>query len=122
MKARDELKREYKERKKPAGVFQIKNTRNGKVFLGSSLNLEGPLNRHRFELQMGSHRARELQKDWNEHGPEAFVFEILEEVRIRDIPHFDLSEELLLLEQIWIESLKPFGEQGYNTEKNIRQA
>jgi group I intron endonuclease len=122
MKARNDLKREYKERKRAAGVFQVKNTRNGKVLLGSSLNLEGSLNRHKFELQMGSHRSRELQKAWDEYGEDAFVFEILEEVKIRDIPYFDISDELLLLEQIWIESLKPFGERGYNTEKNIRQA
>jgi len=41
MKSRQDLKREYKERVKPAGVFQVKNTANGKVLLGSSLNLEG---------------------------------------------------------------------------------
>jgi group I intron endonuclease len=122
VKTRDELKREYRERKKPAGVFQIKNIKNGKVFLGSSLNLEGPLNRHKFELKMGSHRCKELQKDWNAMGPDAFVFEILEEVKVRDVPHFDISDELTLLEQIWIEALQPFGEKGYNTEPKIRMA
>jgi len=122
MKSRQDIKREYKERKKPAGVFQVKNTRNGKVLLGSSLNLEGALNRHKFELTMGSHRSRELQKDWDAQGPEAFVFEILEEVKVRDVPHFDLSDELTLLEQIWIEELQPFGERGYNSDPKIRQA
>jgi len=122
MKSRQDIKREYKERKKPAGVFQVKNTKNGKMLLGSSLNLEGALNRHKFELRMGSHRSKELQKDWNEQGPEAFVFEILEEVKIRDVPHFDMSDELLLLEQIWLEELQPFGERGYNTDTKIRQA
>lgn len=122
MKSRQELKREYKERKKPAGVFQVKNTKNGKVLLGSSLNLEGALNRHRFELKMGSHRCTKLQKDWNEMGPDAFVFEVLEEVKVRDVPHFDISDELTLLEQIWIEALQPFSEKGYNWEPKIRQA
>jgi hypothetical protein len=122
MKSRQDIKREYKERKKPAGVFQVKNTKNGKVLLGSSLNLEGALNRHRFELRMGSHRSKELQKDWNEQGPDAFVFEILEDVKVRDVPYFDLSDELTLLEQIWIEALQPFSERGYNSEPKIRQA
>lgn len=121
MKSRKDLKREYKERRKPAGVFQVKNIRNGKVLLGSSLNLEGVLNRHLFELRMGSHRVAELQKDWNEMGPDAFVFEILEEVKVRDVPHFDLGDELTLLEQIWIEALRPFSEMGYNREPKIRQ-
>ena len=50
------------------------------------------------------------------------MFEILEEVKIRDVPHFDVSDELLLLEQIWLEALQPIGERGYNTDAKIRQA
>ena len=122
MKSKKDIKREYKERKKPAGVFQVKNIANGRVLLGSSLNLEGPLNSHKFMLTIGQHRNKELQKDWNEYGPDNFVFEILETVKVKDDPAFDLSDELMLLEQIWIEKLRPFGERGYNTGTKIRQA
>lgn len=122
MKSFKDMKREYKERKKPAGVFQVKNTANGKILLGSSLNLEGPLNSHKFMLGMGSHRNEELQKDWNTYGPDHFVFEILEVVKISDDPNFNLEDELTLLEQIWIEKLQPFGEKGYNKDARIRQA
>lgn len=121
-KTRQDIKREYKERKKPAGIFQVKNIANGKVLLGSSLNLEGPLNSHKFMLKIGSHRNPSLQKDWNEYGPDKFVFEILEVVKVKDDPDFNLEDELTLLEQIWIEKLQPFGEKGYNTETRIRQA
>ena len=122
MKTREELKREYKERPKPAGVFQIKNTANGKVFLGSSLNLEGPLNRHKFALTMGLHANAALQREWNEFGAGRFVFEILEVVKVKDDPDFNLVDELTLIEQIWLEKLQPFGEKGYNADSNIRQA
>lgn len=122
MKTRSDIRREYKERTKPAGVFMVKNTVNGRVLLGSSLNLEGPLNAHRFMLMIGSHRNEELQKEWNTYGPGAFVFEILEVVKVKDDPNYDLKEELTLLEQIWIEKLQPFGERGYNKDGNIRQA
>jgi group I intron endonuclease len=122
MKTKQDLKREYKERMKPAGVFQVKNTVNGKVLLGSSLNLEGPLSGHKFMLTIGRHRNEALQKDWNEYGPDKFVFEILEVVKVKDDPSFNLSEELTLLEQIWLEKLRPFGERGYNKDSNIRQA
>ena len=94
---------------KPAGVFQIKNTANGKVLLGSSLNLEGPLNGHRFMLKIGSHRNKMLQQEWNEYGEEHFLFEILEIVTVKDDPNFNLSDELTLLEMIWLEKLQPFG-------------
>ncbi len=122
-KSRKEINREYKERVKPAGVYQVKNLSNGKVLLNSSLNLEGPLNRHKFMLKIGSHTNKELQKDWNELGPDQFVFEILEEVQQRkDDPNFNLKDELTLLEMIWLEKLQPFGERGYNLNANIREA
>ena len=117
-----ELKRQYKERVKTAGVFQVKNTANGRVLLGSSLNLDGPLNGHRFMLTIGTHRNEALQKDWNTYGAEKFVFEILEVAKVKDDPHFDLADELTLLEEIWVEKLQPFGERGYNEGRKIRQA
>ena len=122
MKTRKEIHREYKERVKPSGVFQIKNIANGKVLLGSSLNLEGLLNRNRFMLRSNGHPNKELQKDWNELGPDQFIFEILETVQIRDDPHFNLKDELTLLEEIWLENLHPFGTCGYNSSAKIREA
>ena len=122
MKSRKELNREYLERPKPAGVFQVKNTANGKVLLGSSLNLEGTLNGHRFMLRTGSHRNKALQEDWNTYGEDKFVFELLETVQVKDDPNFNLSDELTLLEMIWMEKLQPVGEKGYNLSERIRQA
>jgi hypothetical protein len=107
---------------KPSGVFQVKNLANGKVLLGSSLNLEGPLNKHRFMLQINSHPNKELQKDWNEFGPDQFTFEILETVPVKEDPNFNLKDELTLLEEIWLEKLQPFGERGYNDGQRIREA
>jgi len=122
IRTRKEIHREYRERVKPSGVFQIKNMANGKVLLGSSLNLEGPLNKHRFMLRINGHPNKELQRDWNELGPDQFVFEILETVQISDNPNFDLNDELTLLEEIWLEKLLPFGEHGYNSSAKIREA
>lgn len=121
-KTRKELNREYLERVKPSGVFQVKNLANGKVLLGSSLNLEGSLNKHRFMLKIGSHTNKALQADWNEFGPQQFALEVLEEVQRRDDPSFNLSDELALLEMIWLEKLQPVGERGYNHNERIREA
>ena len=121
IKTRKELNREYMERVKPAGIYQVKNTANGKMLLGSSLNLEGPLNRHKFMLKIGSHTNKSLQKDWDEFGPDNFVFEILEEVKVVESPNFNLSDELTLLEMLWLEKLQPV-ENGYNLNARIREA
>jgi group I intron endonuclease len=123
VKSRKDIQSEYKERSKSAGVFQVKNVVNGKVLLGSSLNLDGPLNGHRFMLEISGHTNKALQKEWNEFGANKFVFEILEVVKVNDDdPNFNLDDELTLLEQIWLEKLKPFGECGYNIDAHIRQA
>jgi hypothetical protein len=116
------MKRAYREREKPAGIFQVKNSADGKILLGSSLSLEGPLNSHKFMLTIGRHRNVELQKDWNDLGAESFVFEILEVVNVKNDPGFNLSDELMLLEEIWLEKLQPFCERGYNRDTHLRQA
>jgi hypothetical protein len=113
MKTRAEIKREYKETPKQAGIFKIQNKVNGKILLGSSFNLHGPLNRYRFELQMGSHAHKDLQKDWKQYGSDNFLFEIVEVVNVKDDPNFNIADELTLLEQIWLEKLQPYGEKGY---------
>ncbi len=117
---RRDLRRAYRERRPAAGVYCVRNTRNGKVLLGSRLNLDGALNTHRFMLAHGSHRNARLQREWDEHGPEAFSFEVLEVVRPSDEPGFDLEAELALLEQVWLEELRPFAERGYNEDGRIR--
>lgn len=121
MEERSELKRQYKEAPRQAGVFAVRNTAEGKVLLGSSLNLHGPLNKHRFVLEIGSHRNAALQADWNRLGPSAFVFEVLEVVDPQDDPEASAEDLLSLLEKKWTEKLEPFGERGYNTGKKLRE-
>ena len=121
MSTRPEIKRQYKETPRQAGIFHVKNTVNGKVLLGSSKNLHGPLNKHRFILSIGMHWNRKMQEEWNQFGPEAFTFEVLEIVKPKEDPGFNLEDELSLLEQVWIERVQPFGERGYNKDSRIRE-
>ena len=78
--------RRYKETLPPAGVFRVRNTATGKSLVGSSANLPGTLNRHRFQLERGSHPSRELQADWSALGPDAFEFEVLDQLKPSDKP------------------------------------
>ncbi len=116
------LRAEYKLARKPAGIFMLRNKANGKILLGSSFNLHGPLNRLKFELATGMHKNRELQEDWNRLGAGQFSFEIVDSFLPKDDPAFDISAELAVLEELWLEKLQPFGDKGYNDSPNIRQA
>ncbi|HKX28721.1 MAG TPA: GIY-YIG nuclease family protein [Blastocatellia bacterium] len=115
------LKREYQQSQTPMGVFQIRNLVNGRVLVGSSLNLPGILNRHQFALQMGKHQNRSLQADWNEFGRENFAFEILDELTPSPDPGRDYRTDLNFLEELWLEKLEPFGDRGYNERKKSRE-
>ena len=106
--------REYKEAPRPMGVYRVRNTTNGKSLVGSSVNLPAILNRHRAQLGMGVHPNLALQKDWNELGPEVFEFETLDTLKPADQPDYDPSDDLRVLEEMWLEKLSPFDERGYN--------
>ena len=118
---RAELQERYKQQKPVAGIFLVTNTQNGKVLLGSSMNLHGPLNKHRFMLSICTHWNRPMQREFDQYGAAAFRFEIVETVKRRDEPGFDLHEELSLLEMIWLEKTQPFGDRGYNRNALSRE-
>ncbi|MGE5474968.1 MAG: GIY-YIG nuclease family protein [Ignavibacteriales bacterium] len=112
MDRRKELKQQYKEMKVEAGVYQVKNKINQKIFVTSTMNLR-TLNGKKgggFPHVIG------LNKDWIEYGPENFEFEVLEVLEKKDEPFFDTAGALKKLEEKWINQLKPFGEKGYNKE------
>lgn len=113
---RKALIREYKETQHPMGVYLVRNSINKKSLVGASINLPAILNRHRTQLRLGGHPNRALQKDWNEFGPEAFEFQILDTLQIPDQSDYDPSDDLRVLEELWLEKLSPFEERGYNTK------
>ena len=118
MDRKKELKQLYKEIKVEAGIYQIKNTVNQKIFISSSRNLKN-LNGKRFELKMGVHKNTALQKEWNEFGEESFVFEVLEVLKKKETGYFDEKDALKKLEEKWLDKLQPFDERGYNKRKPV---
>lgn len=121
-KSRAELKRAYKEKPPPMGVYAVRNRTNGKVLVGSALNAPGMLNRIRFELDSGIHRQRDLQEDWRRYGADNFSFEMLDVLPPSEEPgSTDPKEELKVLEALWLDRLRPYGEAGYNTPPEQEQ-
>lgn len=60
-----------------AGIYQIKNTVNGKLYIGSAVDIAARWGRHRFDLRKGSHHSKKLQRAWNKYGEKSFVFEVI---------------------------------------------
>ena len=89
------------------GIFAVRHIESGRAFIGWTTNLPAMLNRQRFELEHGAHRARELQKLWTELGPDAFSIESLDTLEPRDEPAWEPVDDLKALEAIWREKLGP---------------
>ncbi len=109
------LTREYKRTPKYMGVYAIHNVQSGKRFVAASRDIQARFNRHRLELKMRSDRSSpNLQSDWSELGADAFEFETLDLLEPQDNPDYDPSEDLEVLEQLWLDKLTPFEPAGYN--------
>lgn len=59
------------------GVYSITCTANGWVYIGSSASVRQRWTTHKSWLRNGTHNVRGLQADWNEHGAEAFSFDLV---------------------------------------------
>lgn len=67
-----------------AGVYYIKNTVNGKLYVGSSVNMRNRWRRHRSDLRWGRHNNPKLLSAWNKYGEAAFEFGVLEYVTVAE--------------------------------------
>lgn len=70
----------YKERKTPCGIYGVRCTASGQVWIGRGLDLDKIENRLRFALRHGSARPASLQEAWKRHGEGGFVIETLEKM------------------------------------------
>ena len=107
MKSQKQIKEEYKFKKFQMGVFQIRNTVNGKIYVGSSLNLDAIWNRNKMELNFGNHRNSVLQSEWILFGAANFKYKILSEVVEKEEDRIDYNKEVKTFEGMFIEALEP---------------
>lgn len=114
MQTRKEIIQEYKTRKTKAGVFQIRNIVNGKIYVSSNINISAILNRSKVQLDFGVHPCEPLQEDWKIFGQDKFAFEILDTLEPKENETRDMNKEIKDLEAMYLTELQPFAEKGYN--------
>ena len=94
---------------KVQGIYVIRNTISGRVYVGSARDIKARWAVHRHQLANGRHHSKLLQQSWTKHGPGAFSFEILETVQN--------AIDLTAREQHWIDALSAFDltwDRGFN--------
>lgn len=114
---KQELKQLAKETKILAGVYQVKNVENQKVFIESTPNLK-TVEGQKFQLETGSHRNNVLQEEWNKFGKENFLFEVLETLEEKHGARLDVKDALKKMKKKWLDKVQPFGDKGYNPLKD----
>lgn len=99
---RRQIADEFKERKVPRGIFAIRCSVTGDVWVGSSPNLNAAQNSLWFQLRGGLARYPTLQQAWKLHTEKSFSFEVLEQ--------FDDDTSPLLLTELYARRKKDWAE------------
>ena len=86
------------------GIYKITCLANGKIYVGSAVNLRGRRHTHWHRLRKNKHHNKHLQNAWNKYGEEQFVFEVIE---------FCDKQMLIEREQFFIDFLNSCAT-GYN--------
>ncbi|BAZ18948.1 hypothetical protein NIES4071_108330 (plasmid) [Calothrix sp. NIES-4071] len=63
-----------------AGIYIIRCKPTGKVYVGSSKNIQARWYLHKQQVNRGKHHSKKLQADWDKYGEGAFEFEVIKEV------------------------------------------
>jgi group I intron endonuclease len=92
----------------PSGIYAIRNTVSGRVYVGSAICIASRWNGHRYRLRKGIHHSKTMQQSWLKHGPDAFTWEVLE--RVPDL------KDLTIREQHWMDLLHAAcAKRGFNS-------
>jgi group I intron endonuclease len=92
---------------KRMGIYAITNTANGKVYVGSTIDLAKRQRCHMADLRANRHDNAHLQAAYNLHGPDCFALRVLEDVAN--------AADLIAREHAWMEALRSCDETyGYN--------
>jgi group I intron endonuclease len=87
------------------GIYKITNIKNGKIYIGSSSDMDRRKYEHFNDLANNIHVNKHLQNAYNLDGKDNFIFSIIELCNKND---------LLIREQSYLDTLTPFRENGYN--------
>ncbi len=81
-----------------SGIYQIRNIKNNKRYIGSAVDLNMREYHHFYYLNKNTHHNIYLQRAWNKHGKKKFIFESL---------ILCSQKELIYWEQLFLDNLAP---------------
>jgi group I intron endonuclease len=95
---------------KMIGIYKITTKHNGKIYIGSSDNVEKRLKCHLSRLKRNVHHSVYLQAVYNKHGKENLEFSIIEVLSD--------NNDKIIKEQFWMDHFQSYNKDfGYNISK-----
>lgn len=94
-----------------SGVYIIRNYINNKVYIGSTVDVNARWSRHT-TLQRST--CVKLRNAMMKHGVDQFFWEWLEQIDVSTLPKCEARTVLLEREQFFLDTLNPYGANGYN--------
>lgn len=89
-----------------SGIYSIVNLLDGKLYIGSAVNIRARWYEHRQDLRDGTHHCKPLQHAFAKYGAESFVFRVIE---------YCDADHCVNREQYWMDRTECFNRQkGYN--------
>jgi len=67
------------------GIYKITNTKNNKIYIGSSVDVKKRNEKHFWMLKKGIHDNKFLQSSYNRDGKESFIFDTIEMCDKKDL-------------------------------------
>lgn len=72
-----------------SGVYKIINNKNGKIYIGQTVNYRKRKQRHLSSLRRGTHSNLYMQRTWDKHGEGIFSFELLMKCDISELDELE---------------------------------
>lgn len=85
------------------GIYHIRVIPERKTYYGQSLDVQNRILQHWSELSISFHTNPELQRYWNEHGPQHFKAKLVETAP-KNLADLNLARWLVTREKYWIEN------------------
>jgi len=73
------------------GIYSITNTKNGRIYIGASEDIDRRWNEHRTYLRRGKHSNPQLQQDWNQQQEKDFDFAVIHTCQAEELTTLELQ-------------------------------
>lgn len=99
-----EIKKAYQQKKTIGGIYAIKNTTTGELFIKESYNIAASKSLFDFSKKINDCPEQKLKQQWQKYGRDCFDFIVLEELEKKEEQtRKTFGEDLKELLQIWLE-------------------